>query len=958
MRRRTPSTCANGQIRAGSSVRKCPESREGGKPPYNVVYGGSPPASASPPIPLIIGFDSEWAPTADPTVNRLLSYQYAARYEGKAWTGIVYPDADPRAEDKGRGPRLRFADLLATAISEGIKRGFLRVWPKHLIAAAHWTRADLAHMADFAEIKHEFKGVKKTYTSLGRTYKARALVGKHMRKFAVTLVDTQLLVPGAVKKLEKLGELYKFAKFDPGTVEDETGATVDAIGRMDLLLAANRDLYERYAIRDAEICAVHVEAMIRFVRDEMRLGEDVPVTLGALTVQYVLNLWKLHGVDVGAVNGFEVIETTRFNPKTGKFLTKKERIPKHRYLVHERLVKFCFLGGRNECFWYGPTSDMDPTRWPEELERYDLESRRAVMVPMAYREYDLQSAYATALASLGIPDYERARRTNDPRDFRVDQLGFARIRFSFPTSTRFPCIAVKDTDGHGLIFPLNGEAYATAPEIVTALRLGAQIEVIDGVIVPWVENGVKPFELAVRELSTRRARHPRGSLLNEMFKQLGNSIYGKLGQGINPKSYFDTEHDTHEEGGPCAITNPYLAAHVTGLIRALVSELIAGVHPRYTVVSVTTDAFITNAPLSGLDFSGPVARYMSMVRARLITEPESVGARIGADLLEQKYVARQLLPWRNKGVATIKPAVGVDGEELKPKLAQGGMRAAEDAPDQNAWFCRTMLDRRYETTWESREPLPFPLAHQYDADHFFRRRLSRVNFEFDLKRRLVDPSPSFVCAPGDPDRIVQQVSCNTVPWETIEEFQRARKLSDQWHHKQKRQMRTVADYEDWQEYLAGDSAANAGVNRRGGIVRQAHRMFLRAYVMQEWGLPGRDYEGAANALTALGYPTSVQQLKDAKRSKRKLAERAIPAAAPGVRDFVRAILTVWPEFQWWRLLCSAIGTEERDNLSFALGNEAGQGLDRDHQVERLHREDSAVCVSDNGTQRVSRSAPT
>jgi hypothetical protein len=45
---------------------------------------------------------------------------------------------------------------------------------------------------------------------------------------------------------------------------------------------------------------------------------------------------------------------------------------------------------------------------------------------------------------------------------------------------------------------------------------------------PSIEDSPQPF---IRELSRRRTEHPKGSLQNEMFKQLGNSLYGKLGQG-------------------------------------------------------------------------------------------------------------------------------------------------------------------------------------------------------------------------------------------------------------------------------------------------------------------------------------------------------------------------------------------------------------------------------------------
>jgi hypothetical protein len=192
-------------------------------------------------LPLIIGFDAEWIeepeePSDDPDAedprdpdalpgNLVLSYQFACRR--REWSGMVYTKPGARLrfpglseEESARHPdRVRFADLLGEAISAGIKAGHLRNWPKHVIAAAHWTRADLSEMADFAEIKSEFDGVQKTYVTMERRYEARTVAAKHSRTFQVTLVDTQLLVPGSSQSLAALGGMYGFEKLDPGRAE-------------------------------------------------------------------------------------------------------------------------------------------------------------------------------------------------------------------------------------------------------------------------------------------------------------------------------------------------------------------------------------------------------------------------------------------------------------------------------------------------------------------------------------------------------------------------------------------------------------------------------------------------------------------------------------------------------------------------------------------------------------------
>jgi hypothetical protein len=694
-------------------------------PPYEISYHELKPEKERDALPLIIGFDAEWVeepeePSDDLDANDprepdclphnlVLSYQYACRLGGREWTGIVYTRAGARIRfpDLGEADlanypkRIRFADLLGGAISAGIGSGHLRKWPKHVIAAAHWTRADLSAMADFDEIKGDFDGVQKTYVTMERRYEARIIAAKHSRAFQVTLVDTQLLVPGASHSLAALGKMYDFDKLNPGRAETREGAPY--IEHMDWLLADNPEYFEEYAIKDAQICALHVEKMLSFGRDD--LGLDLrrpPVTLGSLAVKYLQRRWGIEGIDPGAVNGFDLVEQRSFNRNTGKgYLTKKGRRPRARYSIYEKLAKQCFHGGRNECFWYGPTSEMRPDLYAPAVDDWDGERRIGEIL---FREFDLASAYATALASLRVPDYDNARHTADPADFRPDQLGFARVAFDFPPeTTRFPCLPVIASDERGLVYPLSGEAYVTAPEIALARPMGAEITILDGVVIPWVEDSPRPFELVIRELSRRRGEHEKGSLQNEMFKQLGNSLYGKLGQGIKGTTSYNTRDDRRIEIGPSPITNPYLAAHVTGLIRALVSELIASIPARWTVVSVTTDGFVTNSPLADIGMDGPVATCLIGVRSDLTQAPLTQSLYdTDRGLLEIKYEAARLLPWRTRGIATLTREwdfgrepnrVSDPNNTPKRKLARGGMREPAGVKDGNAWFVRTALTR-------------------------------------------------------------------------------------------------------------------------------------------------------------------------------------------------------------------------------------------------------------------------
>jgi len=604
---------------------------------------------------LIIGFDTEWVkeqdppdledPDADdddpapPLRNTILSYQFACRFiPGEdelapdcGWSGIIYtrhahailhPDAT-EATLAAIPERVKFGELLGQAITKGIKLGKIHKWPKEVIAAGHWTRADLAAMADYAVIKDEFDAIQKTYVSFKPFLATFAQKNRHVRKFKVRLMDTMLLSPGGHSNLETLGRLYGFPKLETGTTEID-GVVVPYKERMDLYLADKPQEYEAYAIRDAEISALHIQRMAKLARDDLGLEfRDLSHTLGAMAAKFLQAYWDNHGVDLGDVNGFIVREDKIFNKDRGRYETRKWEEPNPKVTIYQATAQLAFYGGRNETFWYGPTPVGD------------------------FREYDLTSAYATALSSLQILDYSAARHTQDPDDYGPDKVGFAWIKFRFPEGTRYPSLPVMANDQRGLVYPLSGVTFATSPEIAVALHLGAEIEILHGVVIPFVVNSTRPYQGAISELNDRRWQHPDKSFENEMYKQISNSIYGKTCQGVKGKKAYNTRTDEHEEIGKSRITNIFVAAHITGLIRALLSELIAGIPPHYIVVSATTDSIITNCPFAEIPLTGPLARFLKGVRKRL-AELDATG-HTKADLLGVKSRTAQLLSWRTRG---------------------------------------------------------------------------------------------------------------------------------------------------------------------------------------------------------------------------------------------------------------------------------------------------------------------
>jgi hypothetical protein len=889
---------------------------------------------------VIIGFDAEWTEragarergledVADGDGNHVLSFQFAVLNEttGEIEAGCITTG----------GRRLTLAQLVGIALSQGMKAGVIRNWPEVVTLAGHFTRSDLSHFADFANFKGQVDCAHRTYVSFRRPVPLEFSVGGHRREVGVRVVDTMLLAP-AGRSLDALGELIGVEKVDLAGVDK---------GQMDVLMAADPELFERYAIRDAVIAAKYAAAMFR-VQREMGLSRR-QLTIGGMGVAFAHEVWDELGFDPLAVRGHVKVKRRWWDQKRDRYVTKPVAEPLPLYEGHRNLATQCYHGGRNECFAFGPTAVGE------------------------WFEHDVTSAYPVAMAAVRMPDYERARSTTDEEDFRdPSTLGFALVKFRFKPGTRFPCLPV-DAGSMGLVYPLAGQCHVASPEIALALAMGADIEVLQGVVVPWrgagdfeptlrvlqearthasgeladrcgrvaevlraqgVEpvlemiapwqgevgpwrrvaqmltgsrDGARPFAEVVRRLMERRAEAAAAGddLLEKTWKQMINSLYGKISQGIKPKTVFDTRAGEYKNTTPSRVTCPYVASFITSAVRALVSELMARLPAHRTAISVTTDGIVTDAPMVELDFSGPIARTFAASLAGLGLQKGVVGT---------KAWARQLLPWKTRGCATLVPVEGRPG-----KLAQGGVQTPPGV-DRNAWMVELFLNREAGGTYVKKQPIPFADGHRENLDFRKVDRTARYNLEFDFKRRPVGARMA-VARTSIPQ---VHLSFETVPWVSAAEFLMVREQFERWREHDGGVLRTVGDFERWVDYQEGAIASRAGIRRRKGkgVADQARRAVVQAWSHRVWNLPGGDYKGTAAWLTEAGYPTTVQDFKDAKHRGGPPMDGLIPADAPGVRDLIAVVLARFPEFEWQRMVTASWSSEMDQVASCTSANDA------------------------------------
>ncbi|HGG1427313.1 TPA: hypothetical protein ACJFMQ_003908 [Escherichia coli] len=786
---------------------------------------------------LDIGFDTEYVYNPQTKQNDILSYQsYVVLPDGTGVPGILYPASGHKKD------RLSLKNFLAQTLTPLLKNDQITEWPGSITLYAHFLRADVASFADFwSDHKILLKGIRSTVSSFKNRYgidfdevetrrEKNSLIMFDKRTSPsrcsnVTFTDTLLITPGGMG-LAECGQLLGLPKL--------TIPAPYSISDMRQYLKGDRRGFEAYAVRDAEI-AVRYALQVKSFCTESLMIERVPTTIGAMAVSRFLKTIDESGISSEICMGTRTVSKQCWNPDTQGFRTVKTRQSIPARELYETFPINCYHGGRNECYMMGITP---------EREWYD---------------YDLAGAYTTGLLDILQPDYGNIFHSRNPEDYCGHVMGFALVSFQFPDSVRFPCLPVR-TEQFGLFFPLAGESWATAPEIALALSLGAEITIQQGIIVPWrmdephdATNLRKqecsvflPFVQQVRE---NRNHHDKGSLEEKFWKEIGNSLYGKLAQGLHAKTAFDTARGLNSPLPPSAVTQPFFAAHVTGFVRAVVGELMNALPTNATVVSVTTDGFLTDASLENIDMSGPLSsRFQTLCD---IADP-------GSSMLTCKHQVRQLVAMKTRGQLTYK-----ESEGFPIVHARAGVKPPADIPrdDYNRYMVDLYMNRAPGQKLRRGSLISTRDMWLNESDLVAVESEIRLNLEFDFKRQLLAPTMN-----------EGHLLMYSRPWDDMSQALKQRQLFDDW--RQTHALKDEADWEDWCDFLYCRNVftplkLKVGLNRSDDVLV---RLFLRALAQHQWGLTPDDRKRQTSTevaawLVAAGYSVTASDVKNAGRAK-------------------------------------------------------------------------------------------
>jgi len=781
----------------------------------------------------IVGFDTEYqnledileSESGDVEVNDnlekknlCLSYQFNAKWKGKEWSGIGYPY---------QGQRLSIADFLSWVISSSPFNNEGKVdCPKQFVLVCHFSRADLPSFKDFfnKKFKNQLLAIRKTFVTKtkGAPITIKLKVNGRSKEVKLCIRDTMLLAPSGSKSLEDIGEMIGIPKVSEVTKSQKK----NMIG----LMKSDFELFEEYALKDAEIARKYVEEVIQI--STARGGNpQIPVTLTSLGISFLTNVWKEKGYIENDINGIKPERKHRYHTKKKKWEFYNDKSVQHptRH-IYDRFATECYHGGRNEQYIFGAG------------------------IPGEWTDYDLTSAYPTGMSRIGTPLWDEFRTSTDIDELVENEFSFAMVEFKHPDTVRFPVFPVNE--GGSVAFPKEGISFCCGPELLAAKNLGIEMKIKMGLIIP-TDRKVRPYLDYLTYCVENRNKFEKGSVFNSLWKELANSMYGKLAQGLMKRTGYNIATQEYEQLPPSRITNPFFAAYTTSFCRGTLAEILNSLPSTVTVCSCTTDGFLSNATPEDIAKAtqGPLCR-----------EYLQSGKLLRDDLehpLEEKGKIVQPLGWRTRGQATLQRK-----SEGKVILAKSSFKPDVDSKDeQNDWIVNEFTNRDFGKIYKFNALVGVREMVEKQTDLYNFDSNKRLSMDYDWKRC---PIPSSITTRKILDK--DHLYFETAPWKTVMEYGFVKEYWKQFAEERKvvlKEISTLSAFTtSYQEQLATKKRKGHNIARKNTALNEFKKWFARAYANGSYGLPKKgdesylSYRKLDNLLTSLSFTGTFTALSN------------------------------------------------------------------------------------------------
>ncbi len=740
---------------------------------------------------LVLSLDTEYQ--NDGPQNDIVSYQaLAISAEGRAIEVIWV--CEP-------GVRMSLAEICEVVRKLlGIKPKRLKMpnarQPSPILLLWHFGAAEWAALRDREKLGNVLQIIRKVPVSLG-TVPLKLKLNNRTVKCGVKVADTTLLAPAGKGSLAALGEVVGVPK---------VGLPDGAITRMRDYLADDESNFSAYGINDCRITYAYYARMHELANDVLGLP-NMPLTLGGFGVSG----YRVH---TGNAALQEFLGLTKVK---GYRRTTIEKSPEREIVDGFFAPAFC--GGLN-------------------VANEGEFSNTLVL------DLDFRSCYPSAAATLPILDWDVSEHSNEigplldaSSDMQslhsASSVALAYVTFRFPKDCRWPTIPIR-AGNRGLIYPSYGTSFATTFELTEAFRKGAELDIhrLFHLQPVWNEDGSPQLMFAsyLSQLIAKRGEYPKKSLENLMFKEMANSFYGKLAQGVRQRNVRSFDDVSALPESP--ITSPAHAGAVTGIVRAALIGLIDAIEEcGGRVLAATTDGAMASFPhLSHLprpvklgDVPGLMNRVLEKPGVRAL-QAGLTNMGISEAPIEVKHCGDRAMVWKTRGYIIF------DGDDVQ-LVARAGHRATADEligfdkDDEGTATWNLKRLSSVQSVWDEKHE---------DLVSVFEDR--RVNLDFDYKR-IPTPCGEFR-PPAD-----------------MAEFEEWR---DKMENIRKRGERAT---------IPKVRAAVAGVKLQGGEMASMRRHLLRAVVRNLGNLYPIDEAGYPLTQGALArlLNISVSDIKNAKR---------------------------------------------------------------------------------------------
>jgi DNA polymerase type B, organellar and viral len=343
-------------------------------------------------------------------------------------------------------------------------------------------------------------------------------------------------VKGSVRTINETGGFFQkaFAKViaDWEVADEETIAEIEECKKLRPDFTVVDEKIHKYCLKECELLAAVMEKLrTRFEKGTSEVREKFP-QYGELSL--VPNSWRGAGYVAG-----KILQSSK-TPKTKDLPTLPGKLG--------NMMIEAYYGGH-------------------------FEISRTGLIDQPIYEYDINSAYPSAMPLLPCPEHTQWKRVYKPS---ASSLYVADITFEHPVTNTWGALPFRDKKGH-LYWPLRGSGVYWSPEIEAARKLHQATIRYNEIWQAKKCCHCQPFSW-VEPLYDYRKSLGRG-MQGYPIKLGLNAMYGKLAQRKGGRTYYNLIH----------------AGLITAMTRAKLLEAVA--HDPEAVVMLATDGVYSTREL-------------------------------------------------------------------------------------------------------------------------------------------------------------------------------------------------------------------------------------------------------------------------------------------------------------------------------------------------------------------------